>query len=132
MKLPGTPDTSIWQDLASFQQFAEEVHARMTDPDRKKALGTMLNQLRDARAETVVPAVALEMKAGAEAQQAELAKLQAELEAFQADLAAKKQEAERLARQPARHTTVPMESAPDRNRGRQLTHELLNRFAPAP
>jgi hypothetical protein len=130
MKLPAPPPTTIWQDMAEFQKFAEETHARMTDPTQKKALGEMLQQLREARAkaEDVVPKLVTDMKNQAEAQKAEVAKAQAEIARLQAELEAKKAEAERMA-QDLQAAKPPVETPVDKNKARQLTDELLGRFA---
>src|SRR5690242_16473757 len=95
MSLPSRPETTIFQDLASFQQFAEEVQGRITDPAKKKQLGDMLKQLKDARAraEEVVPGVVKEIKREAESLQVEAAAATKELERLQAELEAKNAEA---------------------------------------
>jgi hypothetical protein len=132
MKLPAPPPSTIWQDMAEFQRFAEDIQARITDPGQKKLLGDMLQQLSvaRARAQEVVPGVLENMKKEAEAHQAEVPKMAAELERLQAELEAKRTEAERLAGQ-ARVAAAPPESPLDPNKGWQLTDELRQRFAPS-
>jgi hypothetical protein len=131
MNLPTPPPTKIWQDIAAFQRFAEDIQARITDPTQKRMLGDLLQQLTTARAhaQEVVPGALEKLKKEAEAQQAEVPKVQAELERLQAELEATRAEAQKFAEAP-RPPTVP-DSPIDPNRGQQLAHELRTVFAPA-
>lgn len=130
MKLPAPPPSTIWQDIAAFQRFAEDIQARITDPNQKKMLGDMLQQLSVARAKAqeVVPGVLENMKKEAEAHQAEVPKMAAELERLQAELEAKRMEGERLAEQ-AKVAAATPEAPVDRKKSQQLTEELRKRFA---
>jgi hypothetical protein len=131
MKLPAPPPSTLWKDMAEFQRFAEDIQARITDPNQKKLLGDMLQQLSVARAKAqeVVPGVLDNMKKEAELHQAEVPKMAAELERLQAELEAKRAEGERLAAQAKAPVGTP-EAPVDPSKGRQLTEELLKRFAP--
>ena len=133
MNLPAPPPSTIWQDMAAFQRFAEDVQARCTDPTQKKMLGDLLQQLTAARAhaQEVVPGVLQQMKKDAEAHQAEVPKVTAELERLQAELAAKRADGERLAAEAGKPPMPVAEPPTSPDKGRQLTEELLKRFVPA-
>lgn len=127
MKLPAPPPTTIWQDMAAFQKFAEDIQARMTDPAQKRMLGDMLQQLTAARAhaQEVVPDVLQKMKQEAEKQQAEAPQVSAELERLQAELQAKREEAQKL----AEATPAPTPPTPPKaDKARELGEELRSRF----
>jgi hypothetical protein len=131
MNLPDPPPTTIWQDLAEFQKFAEEVQTRTIDPTQKKMLGDMLKELTEARAkaESIVPGIVQDMKKQAEAQEGERTTLEAELKRLQAELEAKKADAQKYAEQAKQPAPQP---PIDPNKGRQLTDELLRRLGGMP
>jgi hypothetical protein len=131
MNLPAAPPTTLWQDLAELQRFAEDVQARMSDPAQKRMLGDMLKQFSAARAEAqeVVPGILVKIKQEAETAQAELPKLKAELERLEAELEAKFAEAKKQAEQAAAPATT-VEPPVDLKKGQQLADELRQRFAP--
>ena len=127
MELPPGVNT-IWQDLASFQEFMAEFHGTLTDPAKKKVFGDMLDQLRQAstEAQQVVPKVVQDMKSKAEASQVKAESLLDEFTRMQQEIKDKMEAAQR-AQPPAGPRPTP-EPAVDPKVSRTHAEEIIAAF----